>query len=177
MTPAQRDAISKFVLEKAPLQSLFNALGTDPQTNDAFVAEALQRAIDSNNPQDVEAVVSLTWIFGPHEQWAPLLAKLLELDWHCSHEEIANALQDLRDPTTVDALFRVAQKRHAYLAYNDNYALTVKCVWALHDVGTDAAIERLKQLAMTETVEDVGEIVADRLAALAARRTPARRCA
>ena len=76
----------------------------------------------------------LAFRFGLSRQWAPLLCKLMEGDWHDSHEDIAHALQNLRLPSTTDCLYRTALRKHDYLAYNDNYALAVKCIWALHDI-------------------------------------------
>jgi hypothetical protein len=72
------------------------------------------------------------------------------MPWHTRHEDIARALQRLRDPRTVDALFSAALSRHDYLAYDEFFGLARKCTWALADIGTIEAKRRLEQLAGSE---------------------------
>jgi hypothetical protein len=47
----------------------------------------------------------------------------------------------------VDALERTAHAVHDYLAYDDGFALTRKCTWALADIGTPEAQQALTRLA------------------------------
>lgn len=77
---------------------------------------------------------------------APVLAAALFGEWHHRHEEVAQALQQLREPASVDALFRAATQILAY-KYDDGAAFARKCTWALADIGTDDARERLRHLA------------------------------
>ena len=81
---------------------------------------------------------------------ASILNRLLPLDWHYQHENIALALQRLADSSSVDSLYLAAQSRHAYLDYDQAYALAVKCIWALGAIGTDEAREKLQRLAASE---------------------------
>jgi hypothetical protein len=94
---------------------------------------------------------------------------MLQEDWHTSHEDIASALQDIRDPSTVGALFEAALTRHQYLAFDDNYGLARKCIWALHDIGTDEARNKLQILSDSD-IEPIRRYALKRLNDLAARR-------
>jgi hypothetical protein len=142
--------------------------GTDPRTSPDVVRNELEQAVAEKSADRVECAIILGFHFGLSPSWAPLLCKLLEEDWHFRHEDIADALQDIRAPATVDCLYRSALKKHGYLAYNDSSALAIKCIWALHDIGTADAIEKLKLLAETPQ-EAIRHNARERLAALAAR--------
>ena len=62
-----------------------------------------------------------------------------------------------------------AARELPYLAWDDNHALAVKCIWALHDIGTDAAKEKLALLAGSD-LEVIRENASELLAELHARR-------
>jgi hypothetical protein len=61
-----------------------------------------------------------------------------------------------------------ALTKHEYLAYDDSTALAVKCIWALHDIGTADAIEKLKLLA-DSAAGAIRQNACERLTALAAK--------
>jgi hypothetical protein len=143
--------------------------GVDPRQDREFVPAQLRDAIANREPADVECALYLAFRFDLSRSWTSLLAGLLDEEWHTSHESLATALQDIRDPSTVEVLFRTARKRLDYLAYDDAFALAVKCIWALHDIGTEAAIEKLTLLALSE-VPPIRRAAEERLTALAARR-------
>src|SRR4051794_19486668 len=84
---------------------------------------------------------------GVPRELSGLLAEALRMPWHQRHEDLARALQDLKDPDSVDALFLAAQDVHEYLSYDEFFGLARKCTWALADIGTPAAKARLEELA------------------------------
>ena len=169
MTPAQRKLISRYRSGNLSDEEFVAAFGVDPRQDRDFVPSQLRNAIASQVPRDLRYAMYLAFLFDLSRSWAPLLAQLLEEEWHTSHEDLASALQDIRDPSTVEALFCTARKRLRYLAYDDAFALAVKCIWALHDIGTDAAIQKLELLTSSE-VPPIRAAAKERLAALAARR-------
>ena len=87
---------------------------------------------------------------------ADVFAEALLMPWHHSHEDLAGALQDLKDPRSIDALFKAAHSRHDYLDYDEFYGLARKCTWALADIGTLDAKERLQQLARSPNATITG---------------------
>jgi hypothetical protein len=88
--------------------------------------------------------------FGFHESCVPLLNALLTEAWHQSHWDIAEALQLLHSPSSVDVLYRAAQMQFDYLDYDESFSLATKCCWALGAIGTAEADERLRDLAQSE---------------------------
>jgi hypothetical protein len=109
--------------------------------------EQLLRAMEARDPDAFERALEFAYEVGLSRELARLLADALLMPWHARHEDLALALQTLRDPLTVDAIFEAALSKHDYLAYDDSLALARKCTWALADIGTAEARKRLEQLA------------------------------
>jgi hypothetical protein len=142
--------------------------GTNPRTTPDIVRVELERAFAEKSAASVEYALALGFVFGLSRNWAPQLCKLMQEDWHHSHEDIASALQDIRVPSTVDCLYQAALRKHNYLAYDDSEVLAVKCIWALHDIGTPEAVVKLKLLSQSAS-EPVSKNAIERLSELAAR--------
>jgi hypothetical protein len=159
-------ALAKGVLSEDAFIAQF---GADPRTTPDIVRIELEQAFAEKSADSVEYALILGFAFRLSRKWAPLLCKLMEEDWHRSHEDIASALQDICVPCTVDCLYRAALRKHDYLAYNDSEALAVKCIWALHDIGTSEAVEKLKLLSQSASAP-IRERALKRLSALATRR-------
>jgi len=109
----------------------------------------LTKAIAAENADDFEESVRSVFSFGDTigSEISALLANALPMTWHTRHEDIVNALQDAKDPNTVDALYAAALATHEYLEFDENFGLARKCTWALADIGTEAARARLEELA------------------------------
>ena len=75
-----------------------------------------------------------------------LLITALPMTWHSRHEDVVGALQDTRPAGAEGVLFDAAHARHDYLDYDDAFGLARKCTWALADIGTDAAKQKLHAL-------------------------------
>jgi hypothetical protein len=122
----------------------------DPRRDPEHVRRLLEAADESRNADDVEYALLLGFRFGFPDDVVPILNRLLVEDWHRQHENIAQALTRFRDPSSVDSLYRAALSRHEYLAYDDAFALAVKCIWALAKIDTPEARERLRALATSD---------------------------
>ncbi|CDG95454.1 conserved hypothetical protein [Xenorhabdus bovienii str. puntauvense] len=79
-----------------------------------------------------------------------ILNILILMQWHNSHEDLARLLQRYKDPSSVDALYQVSNFELEYLDFDDSYALAVKCIWGLGDIGTPEALEKLKILSTSD---------------------------
>ncbi len=111
------------------------------------ITRALEAALALRDPVALDRVLSTVWSVGLTAEWAPVFAKLLVEHWHVAQEDLANALQDLRDPATSDALYQVAHDSTDYNKIDAGRALARKCVWALHDLGARDHLERLAATA------------------------------
>jgi len=150
-------------------ESFVAQFGANPRTTPDLVRIELEQALAEKSATGVACALTLGFVFGLSRNWAPQLCHLMQEDWHHSHEDIASALQDIRVPSTVDCLYQSALRKHDYLAYDDSEALAVKCIWALHDIGTPEALVKLKLLSESVS-EPIRKNALDRLSALAARR-------
>lgn len=109
--------------------------------------QALRSAIERRDPAGVEDALAEAFAGGLTPGMAPLLIDLLEMDWHFRHEDVARALQKLRPPEAVEALYGAALSDHAYRRYDEFFGLARRCTWALADIGTETAREALLRLA------------------------------
>jgi len=143
----QQAVAIEYALDRVPYSDLIR-VGLDPCGEPGFVTTELREALASHDRGSVECMLALAY---RHEllnaEHASLLAALLLESWHHSHEDLAHALERLRDPATVDILARAAVMKHDYLAYDDSHAFARKCAWALADIGTPAARSHLERLA------------------------------
>ena len=125
--------------------------GTDVTAKPHYVIQLLEAAYCEKNADDVSNALSITSMFSlSSKEYTGILLKLLEADWHYCHEGIAGIFQELKLPETVDCLYKTALTKFKYLDYDDCYALAVKCIWALGDVGTNEAKEKLKLLQQSD---------------------------
>jgi hypothetical protein len=101
-------------------ETFVSRFGADPRVSPDVVYKELQQALAEKSDLGVECALILGSIFGLSPSWASTLCRLLDEDWHFSHEDIADTLQDIRAPSSVDSLYRAALKKHDYLAYNES---------------------------------------------------------
>jgi hypothetical protein len=161
--------VSALALGRLSEDSFVAQFGVNPRTTPDVIRIELEQAFAEKSAAGVEYALVLGFVFGWSRNWAPQLCKLMQEDWHYRHEDIASALQDLRVPSTVDCLYQAALRKHNHLAYDDREALAVKCIWALHDIGTPEAIVKLKLLSQSAS-EPISKNALERLSGLAARR-------
>jgi hypothetical protein len=161
--------VSALALGRLSEDSFVAQFGANPRTTPDVVRIELEQAFAEKSAASVEYALTLGFVFGLSRNWVPQLCKLMQEDWHHSHEDIASALQDIRAPSTVDCLYQAALRKHDYLAYDDREALAVKCIWALHDIGTPEAVAKLKLLSQSAS-EPISKNALERLGNLAARR-------
>jgi hypothetical protein len=138
-----------FALGRISIDDFVQKFGADPRDPNV-VHKELEEALAERSPEGVGCAIILAARFGLSREWAGLFCALLDADWHYNHEDIAHLLQGMRVPSTVECLCRAALKKHAYLDYNNSSALARKCIWALHDIGTKEAFEKLAILATSD---------------------------
>jgi hypothetical protein len=110
----------------------------------------LSTALQAQDADAFELALDEAFQRGLHSGLAGTLAAALGMEWHTRHEELASALQKLRDPNTVEALYAAANARHPYLDEDEFFGLARKCTWALADIGTPPARARLEDLSRSD---------------------------
>jgi hypothetical protein len=163
MTPEQCDLVLSYMLERISYAEFVARSGMDPRGTPGFGVPLLREALASADSLVVECAILLNSLF---EAWSgehvPTLIELLAAPWHMKHEDVASILQGIRDPRSVEALYRAALVKLSYLAYDDSQALARKCTWALADIGTPEARARLEALT-TQEDEEVADCARRRL--------------
>lgn len=141
---SQRDLILDLLSGRVDEDQFLRRFLLDPNDKATITQKVLDAAVELRSVSDVAFGMYLGSRFGLSEAEAELLTTLLEADWHQSHEDVAAALERLKSPAAIDALYRTALKKYDYLAYDDASALGVKCIWALGKTGGPRAVERLR---------------------------------
>lgn len=80
------------------------------------------------------------------EEVTELYIKLLDENWHYSHEDIALHFQHTRNPLATEILFKTATRND--IKQFDYKPLSRKCVWALADIGTEKAKQYITTLSL-----------------------------
>ena len=110
----------------------------------------LEESYQTRNAEDLLCALIVGFNFGFGSEHLNVLSKLVAVDWHYSHEDVVDALDELRSPDTVEALFRATQWIPKSLGYDDSRALAVKAIWALGKISGSEAETRLEALARSE---------------------------
>ena len=110
----------------------------------------LDESFLTRDAEDVRTGLRMGWALKTTlgEEYEDVLLRLSAEPWHFSHEDVATALDELclRDPRVANAFRTLATSSYPYLKWDDNYALGVKCIWGLGNMGTVEAIEVLGDL-------------------------------
>lgn len=113
---------------------------------ECYLLELAENIYEEKNSEYVELILTtLVRLDLFTETFVDIFSKLLEVDWHYSHEYIARLFQKLKSPKSVNALYKAST---AYYEYLDGITISLKnyCVHALGDIGTKEAKEKLKLL-------------------------------
>lgn len=156
MTEKERELILSFALGRISEAEFLSSFGHDFRADPGRAVELLDKARQERSPEDVELSLILVGKFGSLPSALHILNQLLAEGWHYRHEDIALALEELHDPSSIEPLYRAALSRHEYLDYDDGYALARKCTWALYKIGTPEAFERLRDLSRGENLVIAG---------------------
>ena len=116
------------------------------------VLRMLEAAAAAPQTDTVEEAITAGHRIGLHSNFVPPLLTLLRSRDHFRHEDIVAALQSIKDPRAIDALFEAASVRLPYLDYDEFFGLARKCTWALADIGTKEAKTRLEQLTSSKNL-------------------------
>jgi hypothetical protein len=125
-------------------------------SNRIEIRRRLLDAVRAQNADAFELAVRLAFQAGLLSDVADIFSDAILLSWHHSHEDLASALQETKYRPAVDSLFKVALSRPDYLEYDESFALARKSIWALADIGTPEAMERLRDLARSQNTVVAG---------------------
>ena len=76
--------------------------------------------------------------------------KLAKEEFHEEHETIASYFQSFHLLQTIDSIYELATSNFEKYQWDDNFALVRKCCFALGDINTPKAKEKLELLLQSE---------------------------
>lgn len=116
-----------------------------------YISELLGEIINEKNSEDLELLIYLCFKYNLFTDYIiDMLCEIFEDDWHYKHEDIALLFEEARPIKAINSLYRVAISKYPYLDFDDNYALAVKCIWALGEINTMESKKALERLAVSE---------------------------
>ena len=110
----------------------------------------LEGAYERRSAGDLSCALRVGFVFGFAPEHRETFQRLIDEDWHTSHEDVVSALVNLPTVDNVEALFRATQWVPAYLEFDDNRALAVKAIWGLGAIPDAKAKAKLEILAYSE---------------------------
>ena len=108
----------------------------------------LKENVENKNEKGLANTLAVICNDGADCDYTDILLKLLDEKWHTSEEDIISVLELIKDPKSVDKLYKVALD---VPDYDDMRAVAKKCIWALSAINTSEAVNKLKLL---EKVDD-----------------------
>jgi hypothetical protein len=149
VTPEDRQVIYDLVIipgrgRKGSPEHVLSHFGTT--NGHALGLRLLGDAVDRHDGTDAEAALMVCWEFDVTTDHLDLLVQLASADWHSKHEDVARALDRLRTPAAVDALYHLTQWVPDYLAWDEDRALARKAVWGLAKTPGPEAAAVLRRL-------------------------------
>ena len=109
----------------------------------------LDKALCQINPGAIETLLYACSCNGHLDQrYSLILTRLLTEPKIQNHnlETVIESLHFIKDPKTVDNLYEACLK----FEYSDEHSIPIKAMWALRDIGTNRAIEKLILLSKVE---------------------------
>ena len=106
----------------------------------------------ARDADDLSCALTIGLLYGFAPDHAVILRRLIDSDWHYSHEDLVIALQTWPTAETVDALFLATQWIPKSLEYDDARALAVKAIWELGKIPGREAQAKLELLARSDNV-------------------------
>ena len=138
---------------KLSKSALYKAVDIEVDNWENFIHAGLQISLDEKSDELLDDYLTLIFLYEvPFKSCIQLLNKILVSDWHRQHENVAMLLEKACDVSSTEYLYATAIAQFEYLEYDENYALAVKCIWALGKIlrsGGFQAKEKLELLAQS----------------------------
>lgn len=147
MTRSEENLIRDLYLRRITEQEFINVYGKDIITYKNEMKKLIKRVCNEKESENLEYLLNLASRFYKFSKDdVEFFCDLLSYNWHFLHENIVSILQQLRSPESIEILYQTAKKEYKYLDYDDTHSLARKCMFALGDIATPEAIEKLKLL-------------------------------
>ena len=134
---------------KLDKNELLEALPFPIESKNEIGRKIIKDIIASKNSDDMEFCLLLLWVVDEEDDCIDLLHEILLEPWHTKHDEIIHDLQWRVNPSSVPAIKIAIQQKFPFLeSYNTGTGQFInQCGHALQSIGTEEAIEAIRDLA------------------------------
>ena len=116
-----------------------------------YIKTELEKAYNEKNGKSINTLILAIYMFKLYsEKFVDILCKLTKEEWHEKHEDIVFYLQKMELPSTIDCIYELAISNFEKYSWDDNFALVRKCCFALGDINTPKAKEKLESLLQSD---------------------------
>ncbi len=162
MTHEEQEFILKLSTSEISQEDFLKKFGASRQEVPLLIERLLRESFKEADEDGIDCALLVGFVFGFGVRHIQILCELSDADGHHSHEDIVSALDELRTPRATDVFFRAIQARHKYLDFDDAHALAVKALYALSNLNTESAREKIR-LATHSDVPRIAEQARERL--------------
>lgn len=154
MTEQKKKLLSSLISGEISKDIFIQEYSQNEEIDSEYCLTLLEHSYENKDDNAVEeAIIIGTTIDCFSNKFSEIFCKLLVVDWHYKHEDIARILQNLKDPSTVKCLYEAALLQFDYLSYDDTYQFGRKCIKALSAIDSSEAREKLLLLTQSSISE------------------------
>jgi len=160
MTKRQIHILDEYYSGKIPRDKFLQKFGKEIEDVE-FIKKELKESIESKNLESIERAISLMWFYKDCEPFIDELNILLLEPNHRSHQVVTKKIQDLANPKSVPFIKKALESNFDYLAYtcSNSGAIAKWFSWALFSIGTEDAINLIKEYTKSEDEEIRNEMI------------------
>ena len=148
MTEADKQLLIDLECGRVGYDTFLHQFSVDLKSNDSFIRAAIEDAIQSADPDNIQPTIALIWFSSDIKMFVDLLNELLINPNHSSHQVVAKTLQDKApDPTSVPFVRKALETNFDYLAYTGSESVAI-AKWFSHllaSIGTREAIDLIRE--------------------------------
>jgi hypothetical protein len=148
MTETDKELLINLENGRVTFENFLRQFSVDLKSDNNFIRTEMEAAIQSADHNRIQITIPLILFSADIRLFVDLLNELLINPNHISHQEIAKTLQDIApSPTTVPFVRKALETNFEYLEYtcSDSDAIAKWFSWLLYSIGTDEAINLMKE--------------------------------
>ena len=152
MNQLERKLLIDWESGKISKEEFLAAFPVDIRRDKNYVVSEVEKAVKTGETEELELAINLIWLSDNEADFIDLLHNLLLNPNHRSHQYILKSLQDLRNPKSVPFIKKALKTNFDYIPYtgSDSYGIAKWFSWALATIGTNEAIDLIKEYSHSE---------------------------
>ena len=147
---SKKTHVVNFQLRNEELISNFSDVTDEEKIN--IIKEGIKIACQKKNSSEIYNLMLSISFFKLYDksEFIEDYIKLGKEEFHEEHETIASYFQGFHLPQTIDSIYELATSNFEKYRWDDNFSLVRKCCFALGDINTPKAKEKLELLLQSD---------------------------